>query len=152
MAPTDMGCVKASATLGVGMGLVSVPVGFFRAHADLKHLTIQEKLVRMNSFRVAGRAMAGPLATFAAAGAAFGAADCLMQDVLGRRDTLTGVVGGLAVGAVVGLKRGSLISGIGFGALCAGVMLVTDFVEKVAHPAFDDIKVYGPKEPKKAAA
>lgn len=146
-----MGCVQASATLGAGMALASVPVGFFRAHADLKHLTIQEKLVRMNSFRVAGRAMAGPMATFAAAGAAFGLADCLTQDYLGRRDTLTGVVGGLAVGAVVGLKRGSLAAAFGYGAACAGAMLVTDFIAKVVHPAFDDVKVYGPKETKAAA-
>lgn len=54
-------------------------------------------------------------------------ADCLTEDYLGRKDTLSGVMGGLAVGAVFGLKRGSLISGIGFGALCAGAMLVTDF-------------------------
>jgi hypothetical protein len=109
------------------MAAASIPAGFFRAHTALKGLTIQEKLVRMNSFRLAGRTMAGPMATFAAAGAAYAAADCITQQQLGRRDTLTGVMGGLAVGAVVGLKRGSLIQGIGFGSLCAGVMLVTDF-------------------------
>lgn len=79
-------------------------------------------------------------------------ADCLTQDYLGRRDTLTGVVGGLAVGAVVGLKRGSLVQGVGYGALCAGVMLVADFFTKIVHPAFDDIKAYGPKEDAAAAA
>jgi hypothetical protein len=104
-----------------------VPVGFFRAHAALKGLTIQEKLVRMNSFRLAGRTMVGPMATFAAAGAAYAVGDCITQSQLGRRDTLSGVVGGLAVGAVIGLKRGSLIQGIGYGSLCAGLMLVTDF-------------------------
>lgn len=70
-APPDQGCASYGLTLGAAMAAASVPVGFFRAHADLKHLTIQEKLVRMNSFRVAGRAMAGPMATFAAAGAAY---------------------------------------------------------------------------------
>ena len=54
-------------------------------------------------------------------------ADCATQDYLGRRDTLTSVMGGLAVGAVVGLKRGSLAQGVGYGALCAGAMRVTDF-------------------------
>jgi hypothetical protein len=54
-------------------------------------------------------------------------ADCVTQDYLGRDDSLSGVVGGLAVGAVFGLKRGSLVAGIGVGGLCAGAMLVTDF-------------------------
>ncbi len=130
-APTDEGCVSYGAKVGALMAAASIPVGFFRAHENLKSLTIQEKLIKMNSFRVTGRAMAGPLATFAAAGAAFGAAECLTQDYLGRRDTLTGVVGGLAVGGVIGLKRGSLVQGIGFGALCAGAMLVTEFIRWV---------------------
>lgn len=134
------------------MAAVSLPVGFFHAHGNLKTLTIQEKLVRMNSFRVAGRALAGPMVTFAAAGAAYAAGDCLTQEFLGRHDTLSGVVGGVAVGAVFGLKRGSLIQGIGYGALCAGAMLVTDFFSKIVHPAFDDVKVHGPKEKAPAAA
>jgi len=134
------------------MAGASIPVGFFRAHEALKHLTIQEKLVRMNSFRLTGRVMAGPLLTFAAAGAAFGAADCLVQDYLGRKDTLSGVAGGLAVGAVIGLKKGSLIAGVGYGAACAGAMLVTDFFSKVVHPAFDGVKPYGPKDSGAAAA
>jgi hypothetical protein len=114
-------------SLAALMGAVSALPSFFRAHEALKKLTVQEKLVRMNSFRTAGRAMAGPFVTFAAAGAAYGAVECLTQDYLGREDTLQGVMGGLAVGTVIGLKRGSLIQGIGFGALCAGAMLVTDF-------------------------
>lgn len=92
------------------------------------------------------------MATFAAAGAAYAAADCATQAYLGRHDTLSGVVGGLAVGAVIGLKRGSLAAGVGFGGLCAGAMLVTDFFSKIAHPAFDDVKPYGPKERAPAAA
>jgi hypothetical protein len=66
--------VSYGAKLGALMAAASVPVGFFRAHGDLKKLTIQEKLIRMNSFRVTGRALWGPMATFAAAGAAFAGA------------------------------------------------------------------------------
>lgn len=82
----------------------------------------------MNSFRVAGPAIAGPMVTFAAAGAAFGAADCAMQHYLGRRDSLTAVVGGLAVGGVLGLRKGSMPATLGYGAAAAGVMLVVDFI------------------------
>ncbi|KAI8472694.1 MAG: hypothetical protein J3K34DRAFT_413328 [Monoraphidium minutum] len=146
MAPPNQGCASYGLTLGAAMAGASIPVGFFRAHAALKTLTIQEKLIKMNSFRVAGRALAPPMATFAAAGAAYAVADCVMQDFLGRRDTLTGVVGGLAVGGVIGLKRGSLVQGVGYGCLCAGAMLIADFFTKIVHPAFDDIKPYGPKE------
>lgn len=134
------------------MAAVGVPVGFFRAHAALKRLTIAEKLVRMNSFRVATPVILGPVATLAAAGAAFAATDCAAEEALGRGGALPGVLGGLAVGAVFGLKHASLSRGLGVGAACAGFMLAADFFESVVHPAFDDVKRHGPKEARAPAA
>jgi hypothetical protein len=68
------------------------------------------------------RIMVNPMATFAACGFAFAAAQCASYHNLGREDTLNGVVGGLAVGAVIGLKRASLASAIGYGSMFAGVV------------------------------
>jgi hypothetical protein len=79
---------------------------------------------RWRNIKLTGRIMANPMATFAAAGFAFGAADCAMRDFLGRDDVLTGMVGGAAAGAVMGLRANSGGVGIKYGALFAGEVCV----------------------------
>jgi hypothetical protein len=58
--------------------------------------------------------------SFAAAAAAAAAAECNMKNYLGREDTLNGIVGGAAVGAVLGLKTNSGANALKYGALFAG--------------------------------
>jgi hypothetical protein len=43
-----------------------------------------------------------------------------MKNYLGREDTLNGIVGGAAVGAVLGLKSNSGVNALKYGALFAG--------------------------------
>jgi hypothetical protein len=43
-----------------------------------------------------------------------------MKNYLGREDTLNGIVGGVAVGAVLGLKSNSGVNALKYGALFAG--------------------------------
>jgi hypothetical protein len=86
----------------------------------LQSLTLAEKMQRWANIQRTARIMINPMATFAACGFAFAAAQCASYHNLGREDTLNGVVGGAAVGAVIGLKRASLAAAIGYGSLFAG--------------------------------
>eukprot|EP00882_Tetradesmus_deserticola_P022127 GHRQ01024013.1.p3 GENE.GHRQ01024013.1~~GHRQ01024013.1.p3 ORF type:complete len:139 (+),score=74.93 GHRQ01024013.1:731-1147(+) len=128
------------------MGAAGIPVGFFRAHVTLKDLTLAQKMQRWQNVKLTARIMANPMATFAAAGFAFAAADCSMKNYLGREDTLTGIMGGAAVGAVLGLKTNSGVNAIKYGALVAGAMIVTDFLTKVVPALTSDLKPSGPIE------
>jgi len=85
------------------------------------------------------------MATFAACGLAYGAAECLTQEYLGREDSLTGIMGGIAVGVVAGLKKGSLASAMAIGGAMAGAVVVSDFLTKIVHPQFDDLAMIGKK-------
>ncbi|KAF6264765.1 hypothetical protein COO60DRAFT_1624134 [Scenedesmus sp. NREL 46B-D3] len=131
-APGHEDCFARSQELAGIMGAAGIPVGFFRAHVALKDRTLAEKMQRWQNVKLTARIMANPIATFAAAGLAFAAAECNMKNYLGREDTLNGIVGGAAVGAVLGLKTNSGANALKYGALFAGAMVVTDFLTKMA--------------------
>lgn len=128
------------------MGAAGIPVGFFRAHVTLKDLTLAEKMQRWNNVKLTARIMANPMGTFAAAGLAFGFVDCTMRNYMGRDDSLTGMVGGLAAGAVMGLRTNSAANAIKYGSLFALGMLVQDFLTRIAPAALGDLKATGPVE------
>jgi len=109
---------------------------------------------RWSNVKRTARIVADPVATFAASGGAYAAAECATEARLGREDSSAGMAGGAAVGAVLGLKAGSIASGIGYAGLFAGLSLVSDFYSQIAHPAFDSISLAGdaPAEGKAAAA
>jgi len=69
--------------------------------------------------KLTGSIMANPMATFAAAGLAFGFTDCTMRNYMGRDDTLTGIVGGLAAGAVMGLRTNNAGNALKYGSFFA---------------------------------
>lgn len=83
-------------------------------------MTLAEKMQRWQNLKLTARIMANPMATFAAAGFAYAAAECNMKNYLRREDPLNGVVGGIAVGAVLGLKTNSAFNALKYGALFAG--------------------------------
>lgn len=136
-------CVSYGLTYAMGMGMVGVPVGFFRAHETLKKLSLDEKMQRWKNVKRTAGILSGPVGTFAACGFAYAAAECLTREYLGRDDSMTGIVGGLAVGTVLGLKRGSFIQGVGYGALFAGASILADFYTNIAHPVLDPINRRG---------
>lgn len=146
------GGLSYAGRLAVAAGGVGVPIGFFQAHEALKHMSIQDKLVRMNSFRVATPLIVGPVATLAAAGAAYAATDCAAQAALGGPTLLTSVLGSVGVGAVFGLQRSCIATGVGSAAACAGAILAADFFQNTAQPAFEGVKRYGPKEEARPSA
>lgn len=86
----------------------------------MQDLSLAEKMRRFNNFKRTAVIMANPMFTFAACGFAFAAADCSMQNYLGRESTLTGIVGGIAAGAVMGLKTGSAPAAVKYSALFSG--------------------------------
>lgn len=120
-------CLSRATTTAKIMAGVAVPVGFFRAHATLKDLTLAEKMQRFNNFKRTARIMANPMFTFAACGFAFQAADCSMENYLGRESTLTGLVGGIAAGCVLGLKSNSAFNAVKYSALFGAGMILADF-------------------------
>lgn len=137
------------------MAAGSIPVGFFRAHATLKNLTLAEKMQRWRNVKLTGSIMANPMATFAAAGLAFGFTDCTMRNYMGRDDTLTGIVGGLAAGAVMGLRTNNAGNALKYGSFFALGMLACDFLTRIAPSTLGDIKPTGPitiTQPPPAAA
>lgn len=134
---------KGLKTAGV-MAAGSVPVGFFRAHATLKDLTLAEKMQRWQNVKLTAGIMAKPMATFAAAGLAFAATDCSMRNYMGREDVLTGVVGGLAAGAVMGLRTNNAGNALKYGALFAAGQVACDFLTRIAPNVLGDIKATGP--------
>jgi hypothetical protein len=123
-------CFTKAVTTAKVMAAAGVPIGFFRAHVTLKDLTLAEKLQRFNNLKRTARIMANPMFTFAACGFAFAAADCSMQNYLGRDSTLTGIVGGIAAGSVLGLKTNSAPNAVKYSALFAAGMIVADFLGK----------------------
>jgi len=130
-------------TAGV-MAAGSVPVGFFRAHATLKNLTLAEKMQRWRNVKLTAGIMANPMATFAAGGLAFAFADCTMRNYMGRDDSLTGIVGGLAAGAVVGLRTNNAGNALKYGSFFALGMVACDFLTRIAPATLGDIKATGP--------
>lgn len=86
----------------------------------MQDLTLAEKMQRFNNLKRTARIMANPMFTFAACGFAYAAADCSMQNYLGRESTLTGIVGGIAAGSVLGLKTNSAPNAVKYSALFAG--------------------------------
>lgn len=152
MAPGNEDCFARAKQLAGIMGVAGVPVGFFRAHVTLKELTLAEKMQRWQNVKLTARILANPMATFAAAGFAFAAAECNMKNYLGREDTLNGIVGGAAVGAVLGLKSNSGVNALKYGALFAGAMVVTDFLTKMVPALTSDLKSTGPIEIQKKPA
>lgn len=93
-------------------------------HADvfwfLQDLTLAEKMQRYKNFKRTAKIMANPMFTFAACGFAFAAADCSMQNYLGRDSTLNGIMGGIAAGSVLGLKTNSAFNAVKYSALFGG--------------------------------
>jgi hypothetical protein len=75
---------------------------------------------RWRNIKLTAGIMAAPMATFAAGGLAFAFADCSMRNYMGRDDVLTGIVGGLAAGAVMGLRTNSAANALKYGTLFAG--------------------------------
>lgn len=86
----------------------------------LQRLTLEEKMQKWNNVKLTARIMGNPMATFAACGLAYATADCATQRYLGREDPLSGVMGGVAVGVVLGLKQHSVPQALGYAALFAG--------------------------------
>jgi hypothetical protein len=78
---------------------------------------------RWQNIKLTGGIMARPMGTFAAAGLAFGYADCSMRNYMGRDDILTGIVGGLSAGAVMGLRTNNAGNALKYGAFFAGEAL-----------------------------
>ena len=87
----------------------------------LQDLTLAEKMQRYQNFKRTAKIMANPMFTFAACGFAFAAADCSMQNYLGRDSTLNGIVGGIAAGSVLGLKTNSAFNAVKYSALFGGM-------------------------------
>jgi hypothetical protein len=79
---------------------------------------------RWQNVKLTGRIMAKPMGSFAATGFAFAAAECAMHNYMGRDDPLTGIVGGLAAGAVQGLMTNSAYNALKYGAVFAGELLL----------------------------
>eukprot|EP00877_Chromochloris_zofingiensis_P002576 jgi/Chrzof1/12319/Cz06g30060.t1 len=102
----------------------------------LQRLTLEEKMQKWNNVKLTARIMGNPMATFAACGLAYATADCATQRYLGREDPLSGVMGGVAVGVVLGLKQHSVPQALGYAALFAGATIVVNFFTKVADPLF----------------
>uniref|UniRef100_A0A383WC21 Uncharacterized protein n=1 Tax=Tetradesmus obliquus TaxID=3088 RepID=A0A383WC21_TETOB len=122
-------------------------------HLLLCHdMTLQEKMQRWQNVKLTARIMANPMATFAAAGFAYKATECSMRHYLGREDSLNSMVGGAAVGAVLGLKANSGAVALKYGALVAGTMLITDFLTKMVPALTSDLKSTGPIEIQKKPA
>ena len=86
----------------------------------LQNLTLAEKMQRWRNVKLTAGIMANPMATFAAGGLAFAFADCTMRNYMGRDDILTGIVGGLAAGAVMGLRTNNAGNALKYGAFFAG--------------------------------
>eukprot|EP00878_Enallax_costatus_P004013 GHUV01004236.1.p1 GENE.GHUV01004236.1~~GHUV01004236.1.p1 ORF type:complete len:155 (+),score=63.16 GHUV01004236.1:326-790(+) len=121
-------CMTRAWTTAKVMAAAGVPIGFFRAHVTLKDLTLAEKMQRYQNFKRTAKIMANPMFTFAACGFAFAAADCSMQNYLGRDSTLNGLVGGIAAGSVLGLKTNSAFNAVKYSALFGAGMIVADFL------------------------
>lgn len=139
-------CLQHTVSQGGLLGAFGVGVGFFKAHEEYKRLTLQEKLAmtRLDNFRRTLRIMSPPVALFAAAGSAFAATECLSERLIGKQDARSGILGGFAAGAVVGLARGNFGSALGASLLFALGSVTADFFTRVLHPRFDDIEVSGP--------
>lgn len=145
-------CLDSAKQMAGVMAVAGVPVGFFKAHVTLKDMTLQEKMQRWQNVKLTARIMANPMATFAAAGFAYKATECSMRHYLGREDSLNSMVGGAAVGAVLGLKANSGAVALKYGALVAGTMLITDFLTKMVPALTSDLKSTGPIEIQKKPA
>ena len=118
--------------------------GFFRVHAHSKTLSLAEKnRVGANLLASAGR-VAGPVGYYTAVGLAFSGAQCLAQQASGERDAVSGIIGGAAAGAVVGLRRASLPAAVGFGMLFASGSLLADFLVGIATPVLGSMAVKNP--------
>lgn len=65
-------------------------------------------------------------AYFAAVGGVFALTDAVSQDVRGKKDLWNGVFGGIAAGAVVGLRAGSLPVTVGACAALAAMSVAVD--------------------------
>eukprot|EP00775_Hariotina_reticulata_P012927 gene12927-13055_t len=139
-------CWEGATNTALLLGAAGVPVGFFRAHVTLKDLTLAEKMQRWKNVKLTARIMASPMGSFAATGFAFAAADCAMQNYMGREDPLTGIVGGLAAGAVQGLRTNSAYNALKYGAVFAAGMVVADFLTKTVPSLMMDLKSTGPVE------
>eukprot|EP00879_Flechtneria_rotunda_P001139 GHRR01001283.1.p1 GENE.GHRR01001283.1~~GHRR01001283.1.p1 ORF type:complete len:156 (+),score=54.11 GHRR01001283.1:204-671(+) len=146
MAPPQHDCLGIAITNAGILAAAGLPVGFFRAHATLKNRTLAEKMQRWNNFKLTGRILANPMATFAACGFAYTAANCEMRKYLARDDVLNGMVGGIAAGTVLGLKTNSSVNALKYSVLFAGAMLVTDFLTKMVPNTISDLKTTGPVE------
>ncbi|WIA37108.1 hypothetical protein OEZ86_014075 [Tetradesmus obliquus] len=152
MARANEDCLDSAKQMAGAMAVAGVPVGFFKAHVTLKDMTLQEKMQRWQNVKLTARIMANPMATFAAAGFAYKATECSMRHYLGREDSLNSMVGGAAVGAVLGLKANSGAVALKYGALVAGTMLITDFLTKMVPALTSDLKSTGPIEIQKKPA
>jgi hypothetical protein len=75
---------------------------------------------RWRNIKLTAGFMANPMATFAATGLAFAYTECSMRNYMGRDDILTGVVGGLSAGAVMGLRTNNAGNALKYGAFFAG--------------------------------
>ncbi|WIA16886.1 hypothetical protein OEZ85_013813 [Tetradesmus obliquus] len=152
MARANEDCMDSAKQMAGAMAVAGVPVGFFKAHVTLKDMTLQEKMQRWQNVKLTARIMANPMATFAAAGFAYKATECSMRHYLGREDSLNSMVGGAAVGAVLGLKANSGAVALKYAALVAGTMLITDFLTKMVPALTSDLKSTGPIEIQKKPA
>ncbi|KAF8065732.1 hypothetical protein HT031_002792 [Scenedesmus sp. PABB004] len=140
-------CLSSATTTAMALGAAGVPVGFFRAHVTLKDLTLAQKMQRWQNVKLTARLLANPMATFAACGFAYAAAECETRRYLGRRDVLSGIVGGAAAGCVLGLKTNSAPNALKYSALFAGAMVVTEFLSAMVPALVGDIKPTGPVMP-----
>lgn len=88
--------------------------------AFLQTVSIADKRALAANFLKTAKIMVPPTLYYGAIGVAFSGTQCAVEKINGERDAVSGILGGVAAGAVVGLRNGSLPGAIGFGMLFAG--------------------------------
>eukprot|EP00244_Chara_vulgaris_P010373 TRINITY_DN474_c0_g1_i1.p1 TRINITY_DN474_c0_g1~~TRINITY_DN474_c0_g1_i1.p1 ORF type:complete len:157 (-),score=36.54 TRINITY_DN474_c0_g1_i1:583-1053(-) len=94
--------------------------------ATWQDVPVVERNQSLPALKRTAKVMGSYGATFAAIGGVFAATDCLAERLRGKKDLLNGVIGGMAAGAVIGLRAGSLPYGLGASAAFAAMSAIVD--------------------------
>lgn len=96
-----------------------------------------ERNQALPALRKTGKVMLGYGTYFAAVGGAYALADAAAQDIRGKKDIWNGVLGGLAAGAVIGVRAGNMPVGVGAAAALAAVSALVDISGQVTKTPTD---------------
>lgn len=86
----------------------------------MQTLSLSEKNAVAANFLKSAKITGAPAVYYTAIGLAYSGTQCAVEKINGERDAVSGIIGGLAAGAVVGLKSQSVPGAVGFGLFFAG--------------------------------